>query len=91
MFLLLEAGACPGGSKGLEQEARAGVHLRREARIVVPSPPQSRSRSRKQTGPEQEARAGSPNIDIWVPKMSFSKRYIFGAPFKSEGPGMVSS
>ena len=32
-----------------------------------------------------------PSIDIWVPKMRFSKLYIFGAPIESEGPGMVSS
>ena len=31
------------------------------------------------------------NIDIWVPKMRFSKMYIFGAPIESKGPGMVSS
>ena len=29
-------------------------------------------------------------MDIWVPKTSFSKMYIFGAPIESEGPGMVS-
>ena len=28
---------------------------------------------------------------IWVPKMRFSKMYIFGAQIESEGPGMVSS
>ena len=33
----------------------------------------------------------NPNIDIWVPKMRFSKMYIFGAPIESEGPGIVSS
>ena len=33
----------------------------------------------------------NPNIDIWVPKMRFSKVYIFGAPIESEGPGMESS
>ena len=33
----------------------------------------------------------NPNIDIWVPKMRFSKMYIFGDPIESEGPGMVSS
>ena len=33
----------------------------------------------------------NPNIDIWVPKMPFSKMYIFGVPIESEGPGMVSS
>ena len=26
----------------------------------------------------------NPNIDIWVPKMRFSKIYIFGAPIESE-------
>ena len=31
------------------------------------------------------------NIYIWVPKMRFSKMYIFGAPIESEGLGMVSS
>ena len=31
------------------------------------------------------------NIYIWVPKMRFSKMYIFGAPIDSKGPGMVSS
>ena len=31
------------------------------------------------------------NIDTWVPKMRFSKMYIFGAPIESDGPGMVSS
>ena len=33
----------------------------------------------------------NPNIDIWVPKMRFSKMYIFGGPIELEGPGMVSS
>ena len=33
----------------------------------------------------------NPNIDNWVPKLRFSKMYIFGAPIESEGPGMVSS
>ena len=33
----------------------------------------------------------NPNIDILVPKMRFSKMYIFGAPIESEEPGMVSS
>ena len=33
----------------------------------------------------------NPNIYIWVPKMGFSKMYIFGAPIESEGPCMVSS
>ena len=30
-------------------------------------------------------------VDICVPKMCFSKMYIFGAPIESIGPGMVSS
>ena len=34
---------------------------------------------------------GNSNIDIWVPKMRFSKVYLLGAPIESEGPGMVSS
>ena len=33
----------------------------------------------------------NPNIDMWVPKMRFSKMYIFGVPIESEGSGMVSS
>ena len=33
----------------------------------------------------------NPNIDIWVPKIHFSKMYIFGAPIELEGPGMLSS
>ena len=32
-----------------------------------------------------------PNNDIWVPKMRFSKMYIFGAPIESKGLGMESS
>ena len=32
-----------------------------------------------------------PSVDIWVPKMHFPKMYLFGAPIKSTGPGMVSS
>ena len=31
------------------------------------------------------------SIDIWVPKIRFSKMYIFRAPFESEGPVMVFS
>ena len=34
---------------------------------------------------------GNSRIDIQVPKMLFSKIYIFGAPIESERPGMVSS
>ena len=33
----------------------------------------------------------NPIVNIWVPKMPFSKTYIFGAPIELEGPGMVSS
>ena len=33
----------------------------------------------------------NPNIDIWVPKMRFSKMHIFGASIESEGAGMVAS
>ena len=32
-----------------------------------------------------------PSVDIQVPKMCFSKMYIFGAPIESTAPGMVSS
>ena len=31
------------------------------------------------------------NIDVWVPKMRFSKMEIFGVSIESEWPGMVSS
>ena len=34
---------------------------------------------------------GNPSMDIWVPKMRFSKMYISRAPIESEGHGMVSS
>ena len=36
-------------------------------------------------------RKTKPTIDIWVPKMRFSKMYIFGALIDSEGPSTISS
>ena len=32
----------------------------------------------------------NPSINIWVPKMRFTKVYIFWPQIESEGPGMVS-